>query len=377
MVLQYEFGWADDPCDITTRIVESLPIKTILQVIGSGDHLLSFLSAPQITRVVGFDIDERAIALCDLKLQGIKHLDYDTFVKFFNISRFREYIAGDHNHPILNPNNLLDKDQFKKIYTQISASIKPESKKILDENILFDTTPGYHCINTFRTGAKLSNPSVLPWLNPKRYALIRQKTSAVELHKASLDRFYGIFIGDVVKDEHFDLIWPIDALDNNVNIREFVNLCLSNNSVGGYVMMHWGIKDPYIAVKEAFPDIMNTPNLEYKQKRDSRQNKPFYVVSIEDLFKEVSYVIEEEILSAIEEEYFPRVENTWWDLDIQEAWSPENFQGVKSIFLLCKRKKEKQPLSAKEFLSLIGSLPKYFRRALLVSTDIKEGGDEN
>src|SRR3989344_6951013 len=101
MVQDYEYAWGDDPCDITTEIVEKLDVKNISQVVGSLDHLLSFCTIPSIKKVIAFDIDERALAFAELKISTIKNLDFNHMCRFFNMSKYRKFIGGEHNHPLL------------------------------------------------------------------------------------------------------------------------------------------------------------------------------------------------------------------------------------------------------------------------------------
>ncbi|MBN1792099.1 DUF3419 family protein [Candidatus Woesearchaeota archaeon] len=375
MVLNYEFGWADDPCDFTTEVVTRMSPKSILQVVGSGDHLLSFYAIPSVDKITAFDVDARALALLDLRLTGIKTLDYRTFTKFFNIYKFKEFVKGSHHHPILDGDNILDSESYSQTFHHLMSFLKDETRAVLLNEVEVDDNPGYHCINSFNPGARLANPAVLPWLKEENFGIIKNKSVDLKLHQASIDSFYGEHIGAIIGESRFDLIWPIDALDNNVDIFEFLNLCLKNGAHEGHVMIHPGIKDPYVLIEEGFPEIMNISHTAANRQRvEQRGHKPTLAVYLEDVFKKAGYVPRNDLVNMIRR-YFPRETNTWWDLDLEESWSHTLDKPLKGVLMIYQKKEDITGVSADEFSKMMNGLPKYFRRGLYYASNTK--GEKN
>lgn len=370
IISNYEYSWGDDPCDITTDIAEKLNLESILQVAGSGDHLLSFCTLPSVKKITAFDIDERALAFTELKISAIKHLDFDALCGFFNMSQYRNMIAGQHNHPILDPRKMLSSEEFKMIYETVWATLSPRAKKLINVK-LYDQC-GFHSFASFKSDSRLVNPSVLPWLQSEKYDLLRGNLESITLYQASLDPNYGTYINDLMNGNQFDLVWPINALDHGVDFLPFLNFCTQNTRVGGYVMVLFGVKDPYISLEEAFSDIVNRPNEDYVKKMSRIPQKPTWNIYIGDIFEALGFELEKDRLVEISKKYFPRPENVWWDDDIAEAWSHRPNDGVFNILFLYRKTKETNPLSSEKFLELVEELPRYFKRGLVTSRDIEK-----
>lgn len=86
--------------------------KSVLTIVGSGDQIINayFFGAE---KVVGFDINQRTLLFFDLKLNALKKLDFEEFLRFFGTN---------------SSNGTFETE----LYQKFSTHLKPEVRELFD-----------------------------------------------------------------------------------------------------------------------------------------------------------------------------------------------------------------------------------------------------